>query len=64
MVNVGGSSSDVFPPFLGSFGVVDPGTGEELKTEIFGGTIKTLETETPGGTKGSKNEGPIGGINI
>lgn len=57
---ISSSSGNVFVPFLGGFGVIDPGTGEKLETEIFGGTVEALKTKMPIGAEGGDDERPIG----
>ena len=54
-----GGEGDVFVPFLGGFGVIDPGAGQELKTKIDGVVKKTAKAETPVGTEGSNHKRPV-----
>lgn len=63
MKTISSRSGDVFPPFLGSFGVVDPGAGQKLKTKIKWVMKETAETKTPMWTQSGKDSGPIRGRN-
>lgn len=42
-----GGTGDVFPPFLGGFGIVVPSAGQKTKTKIGGTTAKESQTLFP-----------------
>lgn len=50
METISSRGGDVFPPFLGSFSVINPGTGEKLETKILGVMKEMTKAKTPIGT--------------
>lgn len=64
MKSVGGGGGNIFPPALGSFGIVNPGTGEKLKAKIGFTVINALETDFPVGSQGGNQALPVIGRNV
>jgi len=50
---------NVFPPFLGGFGVVYPGAGEELNADILNRFVDFREAESPFGAEGGGETFPV-----
>lgn len=50
---------NIFPPFLGSFGVIYPGAGKELNADILDRFVDFVEAESPLGTKSGDEAFPV-----
>ena len=59
MVGVADGGGNIFPPALDSFGVVNPGTGQEAEVEIVNLFVKAEKTKFWFGTEGDEKHLPI-----
>jgi hypothetical protein len=59
MVFFGDVDGDIFPPTLGGFGVIDPGTSQKLKAEVLRMLINFDKTKAPVAAEGDFNFFPI-----